>query len=412
MQYRFVPNVQQGKSSAVREILKLTQGKSMISLAGGLPNEDLFPMEAVRHAANRALLANPQALQYGITEGYVPLREKLCERMAQRKNIHVGLENIMLTTGSQQAIDLLARVYLEPNDVVLVENPTYLACLQVFKFRDVRIVPVQSDEHGMIPEDLEDKIQRYAPKMVYVVPTFSNPTGNVWSVERRIALLNACRAHEILILEDDPYGELRFDDQNGQAQDAAHSQDPYPTIFSLDDHPDHSVVVYTSTFSKTVAPALRTGWAIADKRVIQMMTRMKQAVDIHSSMLDQQILYELLNAADFSLDQHISEIRREYESRMLLMKSLLEGEGWRETSWNTPKGGMFFWVELPDGLDAEALLRVSVMKGVAFVPGTDFYAAEPKRNRMRLNFTHSSREQITRGMHALAESIGEFVARS
>ncbi|OPA76674.1 aminotransferase [Paenibacillus selenitireducens] len=412
MQYRFVPNVQQGKASAVREILKLTQGKSMISLAGGLPNEALFPMEAVRSAADRALSGDPQALQYGITEGYVPLREKLCERMAERKNIHVGLENIMLTTGSQQAIDLLARVYLEPNDVVLVENPTYLACLHVLRFRDVHIVPVQSDEHGMIPEDLENKIKQYAPKMVYVVPTFSNPTGNVWSVERRLALLNACRAHEILILEDDPYGELRFGDQDGQAQDAANPQDPFPTIFSLDQHPDDSVVVYTSTFSKTVAPALRTGWAIADKRVIQMMTRMKQSVDIHSSMLDQQILYELLNATDFSLDQHISEIRTEYESRMLLMKSLLEGDDWRETSWTTPKGGMFFWVELPDGLDADALLRVSVMKGVAFVPGSDFYAAEAKRNRMRLNFTHSSREQITKGMHILAESIGEFVARS
>jgi len=412
MNFRFIPSVQEVKASAVREILKFTQGKSIISLAGGLPNEALFPMEAVRSAANRALSGSQRALQYGVTEGLPQLREKLCERMASRKNMHVSTDEMLLTTGSQQAIDLLVRVYLEPNDIVIVENPTYLACLQVLQFRGAKIIPVQSDEDGMNLADLANKIKQYSPKMVYVVPTFSNPTGNVWSLERRIGLLELCRANDVLILEDDPYGELQFSQGSGQAQGSKQGEDPFPTIFSLDQQEEDRIVVYTSTFSKTVAPALRTGWAMGDRRVIQAMTRMKQSVDIHSSMLDQNILYELLIAPDFSLDEHIQVIRKEYEERMLLMKGLLEGPDWQETKWITPKGGMFFWVELPSGLDADALLKVSVPKGVAFVPGNDFYAAEPKRNRMRLNFTHSSREQIETAMKILAESIGEFVARS
>lgn len=405
MEYRFVPQIQKGKASAVREILKLTQGKSVISLAGGLPNEELFPLEAVRSAADRALSASPKVLQYGITEGYIPLREQLLKRMAERKQMQVELAEIIITTGSQQGIDLLSRVYLEPNDVVLVEDPTYLACLQVLRYHGVRVIAVKSDEHGMIPADVEYKIQQYAPKLVYVVPTFSNPTGNVWSLERRQALLTVCRAHEVLILEDDPYGELRFE------ADAAGDSSSYPTLYSLDD-PEQRIVVYTSTFSKTVAPALRTGWVIADRRIIQMMTRMKQACDIHSSALDQTVLHELLVASDFHLNSHIEHIRKAYKERMDYMKKQLEAEAWQQTSWHAPKGGMFFWVHLPDGLDAEHLLRVCLNKGVAFVPGADFFAQQPKRNTMRLNFTHPTFEQIERGMQIIAESIGEFVARS
>lgn len=408
MDYRFTKQVQQVKPSAVRGILKLTQGRKIVSLAGGLPNEDLFPTEAIRDAAARVFNSGNRIFQYGLTEGSTALRGKICERLRVRKQMNVEVEDMILTTGSQQAIDLLTRVYLNPGDVVLVENPTYLACLQILKFREVQVVAVESDAEGMDMHDLAAKIAQYSPKLVYVVPTFSNPTGNVWSLERRQGLLQQCREHNILILEDDPYGELQF--QTGTSGNGGLKH--YPTIFSLDQHPNDCAVVYTSTFSKTVAPALRTGWAVGDRRIIQMMARAKEASDLHSSMLDQQILYELLSAQDFSLDEHIEVIRKEYEDRMNFMISLMDRGAWRDTKWVTPQGGMFLWVELPDGLDSEALLRCSLEKDVAFVPGIDFYPGEPKRNTMRLNFTHSSYEQLRIGMNSLGEAIGEFTARS
>ncbi|CAH0117832.1 MULTISPECIES: PLP-dependent aminotransferase family protein [unclassified Paenibacillus] len=401
MQYLFNESVRQMKASSVREILKLTQGGSVISFAGGLPAEELFPAEAIREAAQRIFALGNGALQYGLTEGYVTLREQIGERLAAAEQVKAGVDETILTTGSQQAIDLLARVYLEPGDTVLVENPTYLACLQALRFRGARIVPVVSDADGMDPGDLADKIKRFSPKMAYVVPTFSNPAGKVWSLERRKELLRQCKANNILIVEDDPYGEISFGDY-----------EPVPTLLSLDGQPEDSAVVYTSTFSKTVAPALRTGWAIGDRRVIQMMARAKQSTDLHSSMIDQQILSELLRLEHFKLDDHIAKIRHEYEERMKVMAGLLRQDVWQDARWIEPKGGMFIWVELPEGLDAEALLRASVPKGVAFVPGTDFYAAEPKRNTMRLNFTHSSREQLARGMNLLSEAVEEFTARS
>lgn len=396
MDYVFSNAVQQLKSSAVRDILKLTQGNSIISFAGGLPAEELFPLDAVQEAMNRVFTLGKGALQYGLTEGFTPLREKLCERMA-RKRMNVAVDNMILTTGSQQAIDLLARVYLDPGDVVLVENPTYLAALQVFKFRGVSVIPVDSDSDGMILEDLERKIKEHRPKLVYVVPTFSNPTGNVWSVERRKGLLQVCKANNLLILEDDPYGEIQFD---GQAM--------YPTIFSMDDHPNGACVVYTSTFSKTVAPALRTGWAIGDSRIIQMMAKAKQASDLHSSTLDQQALYQLLE--HFPLDDHIELIRRNYKERMLFMVEELNKYAWNEIHWNVPKGGMFLWVELPEGVNSAELLKCAVQKGVAFVPGTDFYAGEPRRNTLRLNYTHTDNEGTVVGVKRFADAIEQFTA--
>lgn len=397
MEYIFSNAVQQLKSSAVRDILKLTQGNAIISFAGGLPAEELFPVDAVQEAMNRVFTLGKGALQYGLTEGYTPLREKLCERMA-RKRMNVAVDNMILTTGSQQAIDLLARVYLDPGDVVLVENPTYLAALQVFKFRGVNVIPIESDSDGMILEDLERKVKEHRPKMVYVVPTFSNPTGNVWSVERRKGLLQTCKANNLLILEDDPYGEIQFD---GQAM--------YPTIFSMEDHPNGACVVYTSTFSKTVAPALRTGWAIGDPRIIQMMAKAKQASDLHSSTLDQQALNQLLE--HFPLDDHIELIRRNYKERMLFMVEELNKYAWNDIRWNVPKGGMFLWMELPEGVDSSELLKIAVQHGVAFVPGNDFYAGEPRRNTLRLNYTHTDNEGTVVGVKRFADAIEQFTAK-
>jgi 2-aminoadipate transaminase len=394
MEYAYSRTVDALTSSAVREILKLTQGSQVISLAGGLPAEDFFPIDEMREAFNRAFDQGAKALQYGLTDGYIPLREWIVDRM-KKKNIHVGIDNMILTTGSQQAVDLLSRIYLDEGDVVLVENPTYLAALQLFQFRGIRAVPVDGDENGMDLDDLFKKIQQYRPKMVYVVPTFANPTGKVWSLERRLGLLRLCREHNVLILEDDPYGELQFD-----------GTDPYPTIFSLDQHPNGSAVIYTSTFSKTVAPALRTGWAIGDREVIQTMVRAKQAVDLHSSSIDQLALYQLLS--HFDLDRHIAKIREEYRKRMQVMVDLLSRQGWTDIKWNQPKGGMFLWVELPEYVNAEQLLVHSVQEGVAFVPGSPFYAAEPKVNTLRLNFTHTDPESMQIAVTRFAKAVSEY----
>jgi len=395
--YRFSTQVQRLQSSAVRDILKLTQGEEIISFAGGLPAEELFPTEAVRDAANRVFAAGNSALQYGLTEGFLPLREQLCQRMAD-KGMQVAPNQMILTTGSQQAIDLIARVLTEPGGIVLVENPTYLASLQVFNLNGLRVIPVESDKDGMNIAEAERLILEHNPSLVYVVPTFGNPTGRVWSLERRQGLVEVCSRHGVLILEDDPYGEIKFD-----------ADADYPTLFSLAGQSEGGCVIYTSTFSKTVAPALRTGWAIGDSRVISMLAKAKQAADLHSSSLDQQTLDQLLR--HFSLDDHIRVIADDYGKRMRQMQSLLQAQQWDDVTWIEPQGGMFLWVELPEGLDAGALLRCAVTKGVAFVPGASFYAEESKRNTARLNFTFTTGERMTLGISRLAEAIGEFTAR-
>jgi len=398
MNYQFSSRVSQLQSSVVRDILKLTQGKDMISFAGGLPAEELFPVEAVRRAAGKVLDGGTGALQYGLTEGYLPLREQLCERMAN-KNMHVTPEQMILTTGSQQAIDLLTEILTEAGDVVLVEKPTYLASLQVFALHGIKVVAVESDEFGIIPEAAEEAIKLHQPKLAYVVPTFGNPTGKVWSIERRRQFLELCRTNNIPIIEDDPYGDIAFT-----------TEEAFPSLFALEGQAEKGCVIYTSTFSKTVAPALRTGWAIGDSSVIAMMAKAKQAADLQSSTMDQQLLSHLLK--EFNLDDHIALISKSYGERMLEMHGLLEKAAIPNLSWIKPKGGMFIWVELPEGMSSEALLRNAVQKGVAFVPGTSFYTDRSVLNTMRLNFTHNKGPRTELGMQRLVEAISEFTARS
>lgn len=398
MNYRFSSRVNQLKSSAVRDILKLTQGKDMISFAGGLPAEELFPVQEVREAADRALSAGSSVLQYGLTEGYMPLREQLCERMAV-KGMNVNPEQMILTTGSQQAIDLLVGVLTEPGDTILVERPTYLASLQVFALHGLKVIAVESDEDGIIPEEAERLIREHRPRLLYAVPTFGNPTGRVWSLERRLKLLALCQQNEIPIIEDDPYGDIKFDEN-----------EDFPTLLSLAGEVENGIVFYTSTFSKTVAPALRSGWAIGDSKVIGMVAKAKQAADLHSSSLDQQILSQLLKG--FNLDKHISVISKSYGERMLEMHRLLMEQAIPDVSWVKPKGGMFLWLQLPEGLDAEALLRSAVRKGVAFVPGSSFFGENPQRNTARLNYTYNTGERTKQGVARFVEAIEEFTARS
>jgi 2-aminoadipate transaminase len=389
MYYSFAPQTKNYESSAVRDILKVTQQGQVISFAGGLPAEDIFPIEQVKIAYEKVFASGNSSLQYGLTEGFIPLREAVKAKM-EGKGISSAIDNILLTTGSQQAIDLFSRIMLAPGDVVLTEDPTYLAALQVFRSYGANVISVRSDEDGMLPEDLKEKMETFTPKFVYIIPTFSNPDGKVWSNDRRQKLLSLCQEYNVLVLEDDPYGDIQF-----------HTEEQYFPVASFDQEQSH--VIYTSTFSKSVVPALRTGWVTGPSEVIKMMVQAKQMNDLHSSSIDQQALFYLLR--DFNLNSHIELIRSVYYQRMTIMRDYLDKLGSGLFKWKEPKGGMFMWVEGNQDLNTTALLNQAVEKGVAFVPGAPFYVNEPKNNTFRLNFSHSTPETIELGMDRLIDVL-------
>ncbi|MEK5463950.1 PLP-dependent aminotransferase family protein [Paenibacillus sp. FSL P2-0136] len=387
-------------SSAVRDILKITQGKDIISLAGGLPAEELFPAEAIREAYSRVLSGDSSALQYGLTEGYLPLREQIAARLGQQ-GIPVSSDEMILTTGSQQAIDLLCRILLDPGDTVLVEAPTYLAALQVLGSYRADIQVVKSDEEGLLPEHLEEQLRVHRPKLLYAVPTFNNPSGATWSKVRREQVVELCRKYGVLMLEDNPYGEIRFDE----------SPEAYPpTLAAIDRNlGGDTCVVYTGTFSKIVAPGLRTGWIIGPAGLVRVIARAKQAADLHSSTIDQRALHELL--LSFDLEAHIRLVSREYKSRMKLLSAELASQNWQDTSFLEPRGGMFLWLSLPARIHTAELLPLAVEQGVAFVPGEVFYSEQPMKNTMRLNFTHTRPELLPLAVQRLSTALSRYEER-
>jgi 2-aminoadipate transaminase len=384
-------------SSAVREILKVTQGNNIISLAGGLPGEDLFPLEAVRSAYNRVLSSDTSVLQYGLTEGFTPLRDKIADRLTHQ-GIPVTVSEMILTTGSQQAIDLLCKIMLDPGDAVLVEAPTYLAALQVFSSYRADIHTIHNDEQGILPDHLEDQIRKLRPKLLYAVPTFNNPSGATWSKERREQVVEICRRYGVLILEDNPYGEITFEE----------NKDLYPlSLASIDrSYGSDYCVAYTGTFSKIVAPALRTGWIIGDANLIKVIAKAKQAADLHSSTIDQRALDELLQ--HFDIEKHIRIISREYYSRMKLLSAELSSRNWKDAHFLEPRGGMFLWLTLSQEINTKELLPLAVENGVAFVPGEVFYSAQPLKNTMRLNFTHTPPELVPMAVQRLEKALVQW----
>lgn len=385
MKYGFADRVRYFDSSAVRDILKVVNKGDVISFAGGLPDEELFPVAAVDAAFHKAITSGNKALQYAETEGLLALREQLASRML-KKGINKDPDDILITSGSQQAIDLFSRVMFNTGDIILTENPTYLAALQVFSSYETTVIPVDSDEDGMIESDLEEKIKAYKPKCIYVVPTFSNPGGKVWSQQRREMLLALAEKYHVVIMEDDPYGDIQFDPASMPDSLAAMDK-------------GNEYVIYTSTISKTVVPAMRLGWITGPHKIVRLIAQAKQAADLHTNSISQHALVHLLN--DYDLDAHIETIRATYKERMLIMKRCLDEAKIEGLTYLEPKGGMFFWVALPDYMDPEALLPIAVEHGVAFVPGQPFYVDKKKRSTMRLNFTNSSPDLIEEGMKRL-----------
>jgi 2-aminoadipate transaminase len=376
------------KTSAVREILKVAERPDILSFAGGLPAPELFPVEAIAQAHAEVFAhEGPAAMQYSTTEGYGPLREWICAHMAQR-GLRATVDQVLITAGSQQGIDLVAKVMLDAGDVVVVENPSYLAALQNFAGYEARIEVVGSDDQGMRVEELEALATRCKPRLIYIVPNFHNPKGTTLSLERRHALVRFAQRHRVLILEDNPYGELRF---RGQA---------LPSLASLD---DAGVVVQLGTFSKTLAPGLRIGWAVGSKDITRALTIVKQSTDLHTATLAQRATARLL--AKFDYDAHLTRLRATYGERCQAMLDALEAHMPEGTRWTNPDGGMFLWAELPRGLRGEDILPRAIEQRVAFVPGSPFFAANPRSECIRLNFSNRPPEMIDEGMRRLASVL-------
>ncbi len=375
-------------ASAVREILKVTERPEIVSFAGGLPAPETFPVEALARAHAEVFAHDSAAaLQYSTTEGHRPLREWIAARMRCR-GIDAVADRVLITSGSQQGIDLVSRIFLDPGDAVVVENPCYLAALQTFGGFQARLIPVGSDDHGMCVDQVERVLKKERPKLIYVVSDFHNPKGTSLSLERREQLLGLSRPHGVPNLEDDAYGELRYRGEE------------IPPIASMD---GDGSVIYLSTFSKTISPGVRIGWVVASEEVIAALTVAKQASDLHTSTLMQHAVARML--VNFDYPGHLNRLRAIYGARCEAMLNALESYFPPTASWTHPEGGLFIWAELPKGVNGDDLLREALAEQVAFVPGTSFFAHRPQENFIRLNFSNRPPEMIDEGLRRLGRVL-------
>ena len=389
------------KSSAIRELLKITQRPEVISFAGGLPAPDVFPAARFQEACSKVLEQSAaMALQYGATEGHEPLREMIA-RHTERYGIKAKAENVLITSGSQQALDLIGKLLINAGDRVLVEAPTYLGALQAFDVYGAEYVSVPSDDEGLRTDLLETPL-RSGPKFMYVLPNFQNPGGTTLSEGRRHELVLMADRYGIPIIEDDPYGQLRYEGEH------------LPPLVVLDRENlrrdnGYSIgnVIYLSTFSKTLAPGLRLGWIVAPPDVIAKLIQLKQGADLHTSTFVQMVAYEV--AKDGFLDEHVKLIRKVYRERRDVMLEALKQYFPSEVTWTHPKGGLFLWVSLPEGMDAQKLFQTALRENVAFVPGDSFYARngfnDQGKRHFRMNFSNAKPEQIREGVRRLSIAV-------
>lgn len=386
MSFQLARRAERMNPSIIREILKVTERPGIISLAGGLPSPDGFPVEAMRAASERVLRETPrEALQYAASEGFAPLREWVAQRMAAQ-GMPTDAAQVLITTGSQQGLDLVGKVLIDAGSRVAVEAPTYLGALQAFAPYEPEIVSVPCDDDGPVASELH---RAQGARFLYLLPNFQNPSGRCMGADRRIALADAARELGVPIVEDNPYGDLWFD------------AEPPPPLASR--HPDNTV--YLGSFSKVLAPGLRLGYVVAPAPLCPKLLQAKQAADLHSPGFNQRVVHEVIK--DGFLAQHVPTVRARYRAQRDAMRAALERHLPAGCRWNVPSGGMFFWVELPEGVDALALLPKAVERGVAFVPGAAFYADAPKPNTMRLSFVTVAPAQIEQGVALLAQALKE-----
>jgi len=392
MNYPYARRMQTIKASEIREILKLTEQPDVISFAGGLPAPELFPIDAIK-AVNSAVLdrCGEQALQYTTTEGYRPLRDWIANRMNTRLGTAFNGDNILITHGSQQALDLSGKVFLDEGDVVLCESPTYLAAISAFRAYGCRFAEVETDEHGMKPDALERALRENPDaKLIYVIPDFQNPTGKTWSLERRKRLAELSARWNVPVLEDNPYGELRYEGEF------------LPSVKSLD-HTGN--VLCTGTFSKIFCPGYRIGWVAGEKEVIRKYVLVKQGVDLQCNTMAQMTIMEYLNTYD--IDAHIDTIREVYKRRRDIVLEAIGRAFPPDCQYTRPEGGLFLWVELDKAIDAVALLEQCVARKVAFVPGNSFFPNIDKPNTLRINFSNTRDELIAEGIARIGDVLAQ-----
>lgn len=387
---RFASRMELLKGSAIRELLALTAKPEIISFAGGMPAPELFPVEQMEKAANAVMEEMGQAaMQYSSTEGYVPLRQQIVDRMAAKNNIHTTVDNILVTSGSQQGLDYSGRVFLDKDDIVLIESPSYLGALNAFKTCEPRFIEVPTDDGGMVMEELEKILEKEdRVKMIYVIPDFQNPSSRTWSLERRQKFMEIINKYEIPVIEDNPYGELRFE---GEAQ---------PALKSLD---TKGLVVYLGTFSKILAPGYRLGWVCADGEILDKYNFMAQAAALQASTISQMETAKWIEMYD--LDAHVAKIVEVYGKRRDLMYNTMKEEFPPEVKFAKPTGGLFLWVELPEYMDAAVLAKEALKENVAYVPGEGFYPDGNTKNTFRMNYSNMPDDKIVEGVKRLAKVI-------
>ncbi len=385
IQWQFSERAQQLQSSFIREILKITQRPEIISFAGGLPSPATFPVERMKAAYDKVLSDNGKvALQYGPTDGYAPLREWIAGSLSTEGSTILP-EQILMTSGSQQALDLLGKVLIDEGSRVLVETPSYLGALQAFSVYRPEFKSVDTDEHGLVPSSLEGIAQ--GARMLYALPNFQNPTGRSLSVERRQELVETCARLGVPLIEDDPYGSLSYKGA------------PSPKMVAM--NPDG--VIYMGSFSKVLTPGIRLGYVCAPLPLVRRLELAKQAADLHTAQLTQMVVHEVVK--DGFLDQHIPTIRQLYGDQCQVMLDAMQEHFPAGVSWTRPEGGMFIWVTLPQQVDAMKLLEQSLAARVAFVPGAPFYANDPATNTLRLSFVTVPPERIREGIAILGKLI-------
>ena len=377
--------------SIIREILKVTERPDIVSLAGGLPAADTFPVQAVRDATEKVLREAPrEALQYAASEGYAPLREWVAAHLAQQHGMTVSADQVLITNGSQQGLDLAAKVLIDAGSHVLVETPTYLGALQAFAPYEPQVVSLESDHEGPLPGALSGAAA--GARFAYLLPNFQNPTGHVYTEARRAALVTAAQVAGLPLLEDNPYGDLWYD------------APPPPPLASR----WPAGVIYLGSFSKVLSPGLRLGYMVAPPVLYPKLLQAKQAADLHTAIFNQRVVYEVIRSG--LLEIHVPTIRARYKLQRDAMQAALGRHLTGLAQWQRPVGGMFFWLELPAGLDAMALLPQAVEAGMAFVPGEPFFATAPQRNTLRLSFVTVAAEKIEVGIAALAAVVRRAAA--
>ena len=382
------------KGSEIRELLKLTAQPDIISFAGGMPAPELFPVEQMMEASMAVLKENGRvALQYSSTEGFPRLREQIAERMLAKNNIHTDADHILVTSGSQEGLDFSARVFLNPGDVVLLESPSYLGAVNAFKACEPKFVEVPTDDGGMIMEELEKILATTEKvKMIYVIPDFQNPTGRTWDLDRRHKFMEIINRYEIPVIEDNPYGELRF---KGEF---------LPALKTMD---TKDLVIYLGTFSKILAPGYRLGWICCGSDIFDKMTLIAQAAVLQTATISMMVVSKYLDM--FDLDAHVQKIRDTYRHRCDLMISTMDEYFPKEAKFTRPEGGLFTWVEMPEYVNTRDMAADALALNVAFVPGDGFFPDAGHNNCIRLNYSCMPDDRIVEGVKRLAEVMKKYI---